>query len=103
FSCPVSSCPPLFPYTTLFRSLLLGRPRGDAEHETRVGGADAGGIAVGILRLEEIVNRLAEDLVLGPAKHPRSGAIPARDVALARSEEHTSELQSPDHLVCRLL
>src|SRR5258708_31455904 len=23
--------------------------------------------------------------------------------ALARSEEHTSELQSPDHLVCRLL
>src|SRR5258708_7986304 len=25
------------------------------------------------------------------------------DAALARSEEHTSELQSPDHLVCRLL
>src|SRR5258708_24910395 len=24
-------------------------------------------------------------------------------VVLARSEEHTSELQSPDHLVCRLL
>src|SRR5258708_22085059 len=24
-------------------------------------------------------------------------------IALARSEEHTSELQSPDHLVCRLL
>src|SRR5438552_11854210 len=24
-------------------------------------------------------------------------------VALGRSEEHTSELQSPDHLVCRLL
>src|SRR5258708_18757442 len=23
--------------------------------------------------------------------------------SLARSEEHTSELQSPDHLVCRLL
>src|SRR5207244_9718498 len=23
--------------------------------------------------------------------------------AIARSEEHTSELQSPDHLVCRLL
>src|SRR5258708_23548627 len=27
----------------------------------------------------------------------------AREVALERSEEHTSELQSPDHLVCRLL
>src|SRR5258708_18580820 len=25
------------------------------------------------------------------------------DVAFVRSEEHTSELQSPDHLVCRLL
>src|SRR5258708_14268395 len=25
------------------------------------------------------------------------------DVTLIRSEEHTSELQSPDHLVCRLL
>src|SRR5258708_16221705 len=24
-------------------------------------------------------------------------------IALVRSEEHTSELQSPDHLVCRLL
>src|SRR5690348_4974118 len=29
--------------------------------------------------------------------------IEKRDVALSRSEEHTSELQSPVHLVCRLL
>src|SRR5258708_25350296 len=28
--------------------------------------------------------------------------VPGRGLAL-RSEEHTSELQSPDHLVCRLL
>src|SRR6476660_10337015 len=28
---------------------------------------------------------------------------PSRGPASARSEEHTSELQSPDHLVCRLL
>src|SRR6476660_10153683 len=28
---------------------------------------------------------------------------PVDSVAPARSEEHTSELQSPDHLVCRLL
>src|SRR5947208_5804934 len=27
----------------------------------------------------------------------------AEEMGLARSEEHTSELQSPDHLVCRLL
>src|SRR5258708_22058704 len=31
------------------------------------------------------------------------GPVSVRDVAVARSEEHTSELQSPDHLVCRLL
>src|SRR5438552_14760509 len=28
---------------------------------------------------------------------------PGGSVTVARSEEHTSELQSPDHLVCRLL
>src|SRR5258708_30614574 len=36
------------------------------------------------------------------ARHPRLS--PRRDPRVAsRSEEHTSELQSPDHLVCRLL
>src|SRR3990170_7109627 len=28
---------------------------------------------------------------------------PSRTARMCRSEEHTSELQSPDHLVCRLL
>src|SRR5258708_2435822 len=42
-----------------------------------------------------------------PIKSPPSAApsmlpIPPRTAAV-RSEEHTSELQSPDHLVCRLL
>src|SRR5258708_18057021 len=32
----------------------------------------------------------------------QNGASPRATIAL-RSEEHTSELQSPDHLVCRLL
>src|SRR5258708_22189565 len=32
----------------------------------------------------------------------RSG-LPNRQGSASRSEEHTSELQSPDHLVCRLL
>src|SRR5258708_39249936 len=31
------------------------------------------------------------------------GAVEARRLLQSRSEEHTSELQSPDHLVCRLL
>ena len=33
----------------------------------------------------------------------RTGALLAMQVVMNRSEEHTSELQSPDHLVCRLL
>src|SRR5947208_3375487 len=36
-----------------------------------------------------------------PVKQPRTDAL--RPLAQRRSEEHTSELQSPDHLVCRLL
>src|SRR5947208_1700978 len=33
----------------------------------------------------------------------REGKLDERMVELERSEEHTSELQSPDHIVCRLL
>src|SRR5258708_39632762 len=33
----------------------------------------------------------------------RKYSVPPLPVAYVRSEEHTSELQSPDHLVCRLL
>src|SRR5258708_26831172 len=33
----------------------------------------------------------------------RMEAAPSRLYEFGRSEEHTSELQSPDHLVCRLL
>src|SRR5438876_7580487 len=41
---------------------------------------------------------------LRPALHPRPRRQPRRRVAeVGRSEEHTSELQSPVHLVCRLL
>src|SRR5258708_18400016 len=40
--------------------------------------------------------------VLGSAKHPL-GTADFASLLLQRSEEHTSELQSPDHLVCRLL
>src|SRR5258705_8102603 len=69
----------LFPYTTLFRSTV------------RSGGATS-----------------------APGARPRSGSSPARGClpdsglrpsyhGLHRSEEHTSELQSLRHLVCRLL
>src|SRR5258708_21267182 len=69
----------LFPYTTLFRS----------QREARAGaGADRFHDAVEDLAREPV------DLHVGP--HPRP-------TWRSRSEEHTSELQSPDHLVCRLL
>src|SRR5258708_22116083 len=44
------------------------------------------------------------DRTIDSAHHARRG-LPGsgRGVRGARSEEHTSELQSPDHLVCRLL
>src|SRR2546429_3643677 len=69
----------LFPYTTLFRS----DSRGD--RQPRAGAAAEGAGAPG---------RGAPD----PYRGARSGA-PWPD----RSEEHTSELQSRLHLVCRLL
>src|SRR3712207_8490033 len=79
----------LFPYTTLFRSEASGvrahvgaagdRARGEGEH----------------------------DVVLarpgGPQPGPRAPAHRAARHATRRSEEHTSELQSRQYLVCRLL
>src|SRR2546426_7512412 len=69
----------LFPYTTLFRSHLRVEPPG------QLGGRGA------VHREERHLARIAEGAHAGP--HER----------LRRSEEHTSELQSPCNLVCRLL
>src|SRR5690348_17892329 len=72
----------LFPYTTLFRSIRLERDRVQrAAHCYRYTRAGQRHHSDAQRRLE-------------PAAMSRS---------LARSEEHTSELQSPVHLVCRLL
>src|SRR5258708_22491919 len=80
----------LFPYTTLFRSL---RP-GD-ERVPRQLGED---ISVGL------VPRYRGAGFAAVADQRRRRAHDIRVVeAGGRSEEHTSELQSPDHLVCRLL
>src|SRR5207244_11992254 len=75
----------LFPYTTLFRS-----DRGD-----HVRGADdrpPESVTVEDSLGEEIVDELLRRVLV-------HGDLLEHD----RSEEHTSELQSPDHLVCRLL
>src|SRR5258708_27285645 len=84
----------LFPYTTLFRSF----------DDRRRGALGRGDVVRDDLRPRLIlVERDARHVVLLDAldflavgaQQPRVGAV--------RSEEHTSELQSPDHLVCRLL
>src|SRR2546426_5491372 len=73
----------LFPYTTLFRSQRLRRL---AEPERA--------------RLDEVGPRF-DDLSLGDQPpSPRDLVLLRREI---RSEEHTSELQSPCNLVCRLL
>src|SRR5256885_7037140 len=72
----------LFPYTTLFRSLFLhDRQRFLRRH------------LIFIVRAEP--SRLIADV------HERQEL--AVHVEIWRSEEHTSELQSPCNLVCRLL
>src|SRR5436853_3976192 len=75
----------LFPYTTLFRSVC--------------------GIRI-------LVNRKTAPLFIKYVKENKladyitgaeSGKFPVREGCELRSEEHTSELQSLRHLVCRLL
>src|SRR5256884_4391778 len=81
----------LFPYTTLFRS-VRGRPS--------IGHAslDAFGHELGRRDLAFL-----EVTIGGAFFHGAETAHPADHLEATRSEEHTSELQSRLHLVCRLL
>src|SRR5258708_32008815 len=56
-----------------------------------------------IRHLQRLLNLLEEDFYLPPAAVEIDYALRAPGQIVGRSEEHTSELQSPDHLVCRLL
>src|SRR5256885_13124573 len=79
----------LFPYTTLFRSLLFLQ-RGFRELPDLTGD------------LLPVHPRLVEVLVGGRKQHCAQEHRHGR-LLEGRSEEHTSELQSPCNLVCRLL
>src|SRR5258708_26138106 len=68
----------LFPYTTLFRS----QPRRHARRHARR-------------------QAIRQARLRPPPANPKLRVLALE--AILRSEEHTSELQSPDHLVCRLL
>src|SRR3712207_7346799 len=77
----------LFPYTTLFRSAI-----GDALHLQRVQAAEVG----------DLIEREARILDQPDGRRlGHQGFVHAS--APQRSEEHTSELQSRQYLVCRLL
>src|SRR5690348_17668053 len=79
----------LFPYTTLFRSVAA------AVRRARLELLDLEPAALGVARQHAVD-------VAGPQR----GLVAADALTHLdehRSEEHTSELQSPVHLVCRLL
>src|SRR5207248_10206029 len=83
---PLPQSSPLFPYTTLFRSVVRG------QHLLRAGLFD---------KLSVWLHG-TDDVEFSPERHCGQGT---EGIARAadRSEEHTSELQSPYDLVCRLL
>src|SRR5256885_9196750 len=74
----------LFPYTTLFRSFTLAKT-------------------------DEVLDKFVEQIVKADDANDVLYALEASrdydlfDELVERSEEHTSELQSPCNLVCRLL
>src|SRR5258708_23576624 len=71
----------LFPYTTLFRSPMNSPGRTES-----------------IVKEERAQLDFSQSMSYGDYLH-----LDQILTAQHRSEEHTSELQSPDHLVCRLL
>src|SRR5258708_31375491 len=83
----------LFPYTTLFRSSQLPTLDG------RLSSSDIHGLPITIQKLTGLA-RVSPCL---DALLSVEGSQMEAWQRMTRSEEHTSELQSPDHLVCRLL
>src|SRR5207253_11291878 len=83
---PLPPRPPLFPYTTLFRSLWIAH---EVAHAVRYTSPTS----------RADLKRLVTDL-RGYYDYWDTGSRAGRS---PRSEEHTSELQSRGHLVCRLL
>src|SRR5690348_17792114 len=78
----------LFPYTTLFRSRAM---------------AETALLPAGAATDEERKQKFKSMLADGRAIAIRDWLADLKTLLPDRSEEHTSELQSPVHLVCRLL
>src|SRR5690606_42079404 len=85
--------PPLFPYTTLFRSVFQVRQQGAllAQQHAHLNAAR-----------QLLLGRVGQQAVAGHRDQLRERGGLQGEVR-QRSEEHTSELQSRENLVCRLL
>src|SRR5437762_11017760 len=82
----------LFPYTTLFRSVKPAKPSASAQEKKKTHRTSSGEPAHSFAsRLAHLGTRTRNTVQIAAAEQD------------ARSEEHTSELQSPMYLVCRLL
>src|SRR5205814_8892172 len=94
---PPPPCSTLFPYTTLFRSKTCenNSPTTSATGGTRGRTCDRG-------RTTRCITRYIATPNAAPHDTGRRLSTPSHRLA-RRSEEHTSELQSLRHLVCRLL
>src|SRR5256885_9238816 len=91
----------LFPYTTLFRSLLEHRP-----HLGRLAHDDERARIEVLRRCRRRLldgDRFETSRILGDVFAVEPVDLGADELLGQRSEEHTSELQSPCNLVCRLL
>src|SRR5690606_40022027 len=89
----------LFPYTTLFRSDHQGMTMGAIMRNPEAERRPAWGFYFGVDDVDAATTRATVaggKLLHGPTEVPGGSFI-------IRSEEHTSELQSRENLVCRLL
>src|SRR5690625_7073442 len=95
---PSTACLTLFPYTTLVRSTSPAK-------STPIEGATPTATVpmTCMITSTTIVRRWTADSVSSEVSTGLGGRESAYDSGTGRSEEHTSELQSRGHLVCRLL
>src|SRR5256885_7397699 len=89
----------LFPYTTLFRSTSCCAASGAGNHSCSRAGVIRGRTA--LMRRSSM--RVVSCVLRGTALRCTWVGVVGARVHAGRSEEHTSELQSPCNLVCRLL
>src|SRR5207244_13608017 len=94
-SAPPQSSPSLFPYTTLFRSTFRNVTADETSPPSQPPSTCSGSTHLYLPRVAGAGIFRFQDGSLLNVK-----LIQGSD---CRSEEHTSELQSPDHLVCRML